>query len=106
MNTPKNTRKLRHKIYIEALKIFERGGYNGLCHTITAAALCINGKPFYKHDAAGYCQISYPEIWKHKPENTEIYGFWWSIDDRQKRIDILQQAILETDSLINKSKIL
>ena len=95
----KLTTKERNEIYKLALFALEEAINKnllgrGLCWFIMVAAEQLEfweANPFY------YGFASYPEIQKHEPKEHGCY--WWDIQELgiQKRIEILKQAIAETN---------
>jgi hypothetical protein len=90
----KLTKKVRHDIYIRALKIYMEYKPNntlGLCSAISDAIKGLDLPSPY------WGMRKYPEIQKHKPKVFKTaYWFDHSSEGTQKRIDILKQAIEET----------
>lgn len=98
--TPK-TKRLKHRIYTEALKIYKSEKY-GLCAAIDEAILALTGE--YSLPGGKFCPYTtlknYPEIYKHLPsyfiENMET-GYAWNKSNTKIRIKIFKQAIKETE---------
>lgn len=86
------TKEERNAIYRQAL-IESRNGIcppYGLCTWISLALRKI-------YDTIDVNIELFPEIYKHKPSTTYSVVHWFDIRDKQTRIDILKQAIKETE---------
>jgi hypothetical protein len=84
----KLTKEQRHDIYVKALIEAEKDdGYPfGLCIWI-----------YWVMDV-DYCDMDeFPEILLHKPRKKYSVTYWFNPTDKQIRIDILKQAIKETE---------
>lgn len=95
----KLTKKERHSIYVLALVKYKRrieeGLHFGLCDAIEGAAWKIFGWDNYPDPYDN--MEGYPEIAKYKAEGDGTYWFSKHGDGIQKRINILEQAIKETE---------
>jgi len=83
----KYTKQERHEIYKDAINLLN--DYAHICNCILFVL---------PNDIKRINLCDFPEILKHKPENIEIDRSWWKCDEegKNKRIEILKQAILET----------
>lgn len=97
------TKKVRNVIYKEALKLYLQDvntvNYpSGLCHYIITViyAKRYNFRKWYSNRTTSNLFYLFPEIDKHRPLRLCI--FWFPLDDTKTRIQILEQAIKETES--------
>jgi len=89
-------KSIRHELYKIALVSFTTHPYyiRGLCRTLMEA---IESDPEWYNLPTPYSHMrKYPEIYKHKPKNSDSY--WFNPNDKETRINILTQAIEETKS--------
>ncbi|MFA5299491.1 MAG: hypothetical protein WC389_14980 [Lutibacter sp.] len=88
----KLTKKVRLSIYRKALEFFKNGKQNtGLCYSLGYAIL-----DFYPYTVINLDFVKkLPEILKHKPADKDITIYWWDINDRKIRIQVLETAIKE-----------
>lgn len=94
------TKNERNYIYSEALTEFlnalSSGICIGLCCCIGKAEKRLNGKTieFVNHPLENF-----PEVIKHEPKQWEEFCYWFHTDLKgaEKRIEILKQAIKETE---------
>lgn len=101
-------KEIRHRIYTIALEKYSDMLHAGLCITLLFSLKetlwefgIIDGTGLYYIEE--YKRLSpldyleyYPEIYKHKPENSN--GYWFDLDSKGfvKRISILEEAFEET----------
>ncbi len=94
----KLTKKQRHGFYLKMLDVYVKDKrehfwyslytdtcYYGLCHVVGSLSY------------GAYNINCFPEIMKGMPENAHIHAFWWNRYDKAPRIEILKQAIKETE---------
>ena len=86
----------RNRIYRHALELYvhlyNTGHQCGLCYPLLLAE-----KELYNMFPDPYHFLEYyPEILKHKPLN-QVSAYFWDRGDVQIRVNVLNQAILETD---------
>lgn len=88
-------KKTRNAIYREAIKVYKEESYakTGLCAVLSKALVRLNRTDLPHPYSYMEC---YPEIYKYKPNNHKYY--WFAKNRTKKRIDILKQAIKETES--------
>ena len=92
----KPNRKQRNKIYKKALEIYlelENPFFMGFCKLLMITASKIH---IYITDYYSDIIDSFPEIEKHRPSDAKT--FWFPTGDKEIRINILNQAIRETES--------
>lgn len=96
-------KKTRNIIYKRALELYMEdvrtaNNPSGLCYYLVDA-ICekkYQYSSWYKNRTGGLITLLLPEIYKHTP--TSYYVFWFPLDDTKSRIDILNQAIKETEA--------
>ena len=96
----KLTKKLRHSIYVEALKVYKEeciGEYLGLCFALSEAIgrLDLEYKVPWPYEG----MEPYSEVYKHIPSipHSDVAWFNFYSTGIQKRISILEQAIKKTE---------
>lgn len=100
----------RNRIYVKALELLkkdleEQEDYRaGLCYHLTYAmyetdSIHYNRVDPYAELKKGIEESEFPELVKHRPDSFEIMCFWFMKNDEgmQKRIQIIEQAIKETE---------
>jgi len=89
------TKEQRHSIYIAALAFYKNriseGNYFGFCDALESVASKLLGWDNYPDP---YIEMeAYPEIFKHRPDNSDGYWFDKYGDGVKKRIAIFEEAI-------------
>lgn len=100
----------RNRIYVKVLELLkkdleEQERYRaGLCCHLRGAMDEINSIYYnlvdpYEELKKGVEESEFPELVKHRPDSFEIMYFWFRKNDEgmQKRIQIIEQAIKETE---------
>ena len=86
----------RLRVYEGVLGMIESGGNTFICNVI---------KHFHFVRSKSNFKIEYfPELLKHKPARNKSTGGWFEEDDRQSRIDLLNEAINEVKQIINHER--
>lgn len=100
----------RNRIYVKVLELLkkdlgEQADYRaGLCRHLRGAMYEINSIYYnlvdpYEELKKGVEESEFPEIVKHRPDSFEIMHYWFRKNDEgmQKRIQVIEQAIKETE---------
>lgn len=84
-------KKLKLKYYEEALVLLENNVKKTICGALSK--VLYNYNTTYDANCMVYYEMEkyFPEIYKHKP--TDIKSYWFSIDDKESRINILKMEI-------------
>lgn len=90
------TKKQRHSYYKKALKSIAQNECWFICLALKDVDKRLTSL-FCSKDIKEYLLLNYPELCSIKPKNVAFGKAWWNLDDKEKRISVLEQCIELTE---------